>query len=301
MNEVAESVPMAEASRSSGAEVRQVLGADVVNLSEKQLGILDKLSPKLVEELAGHLFARQTEEDIVAPNIGKPSRSFTERDEEICAFGWLFERLVEAEFFDNKKDPVADNLLDFNRDPSRYGVNDIGRMKNPDVIRFEVDKETRTITIIEADETKLGLLDYRASRQLGFGGFRESLVISAKTLNRHRAEWEKMGLKNLASEGDRVVVSEDFRQTLFVSADRAGVAISKGKAIGVRELIDEESFTDSDQLERFVKSLRRQIEEGNLTVMKSSFGGRQVGIMGRNLYAEVRKWRAAQSAAVRAE
>lgn len=299
MSELAEGIPMAEGNQSDNAEVRRALGTDAVNLNEKQLGIINKLSPRLVEELAGHLSARQIDEKTIAPSRGKNPRFFTEEDEQICAFGWLFERLVEAELFADEKDPVADELLAFNRDPSRYGVNDIGRMKNPDVVRFEVDAKTRTIIITGADEIKLGLLDYRASRQLAFGGFEESLAIAARSLNRHQTEWEKMGLANLANEGDKVAVADNFRQTLFVSADRAGVAVSsKGKAIGVRELIDEESFTNSDQLGRFVRSLRRQIEKGNLTIVKSSFGGRQVGIMGRNLYAEVKKWRAAQSAAV---
>jgi hypothetical protein len=159
--------------------------------------------------------------------------------------GRLFELLVESDTAFGLRSPLEKELLTLAHAPEKFGLEDkLGRFRNPDMA-FLLLADGDKLIIEGVGETKLGLLNERAFKQLSDKGFRKGVDALAAVINalpeplvyglvEASAAKEKLG-----NDEPLLTISPDFRQLLVVPANR--------KIEWVSTLLNRRDFTNTER------------------------------------------------------
>lgn len=202
------------------------------DLREKQIALLKKLHPNIVEELHAHVMATQKEQDRYNEQRGLPKEIIKGIP---TIQGRLFEMLVQIEE-DAPQSEAADELLVLLQNADRFDMeSELGSGRNPDIAL--VDYQEEAITIRAVVEAKSGpSLDYRCYRQLLYSGVRQHLGRIVDNINAQDNLSEK-GLNALAKKAGKIEISPNFRNILYLTGDKEGIR--------AKDLVDDRSFINT--------------------------------------------------------
>jgi hypothetical protein len=248
---------------------------------ELQTSILRELPDNLVEELHGHLMANEVEQRKIATERGK---EFKETPDDRVIKGELFERLAAAQYGRagaEAQDPrgveeLSQELVQLMHNPERFALgSQIGRIRNPDLAFFKINDQGK-VEIEAAGEVKLGLLDERASDQIG-GGFKAGIRKMVQAVNQVEKP-EESGLTAVAQSRARngyLGVSEDLKVKLIVPADR--------NLDEKKNLINQRDFHSEGHYYRLLRQLDK------VEILKSAFSREEVAKMAYYLLGKIRE------------
>jgi hypothetical protein len=251
---------------------------------ELQTSIIHQLPENLVEELHGHLMAREKEQQQIATERGKEVK---ETAEEQVVRGELFERFATLQYGRagaEARDPrlaeeLSQELVQLMHDPERFALGQqIGRIRNPDLAFFRINDQGK-VEIEAAGEAKLGLLNERAADQIG-RGFREGIQKMAQAVNQLDKP-EDSGLLAVAqsrTRGGYLGASEDLKVKLIVPADRN---LDKKES-----LINRGRFHQNKDYAHLVGLLQ---DESKIEILKSAFSRQEVAVMAGYLLNKIRE------------
>lgn len=140
--------------------------------------------------------------------------------------GLVFEYLINADETFGQRSPVEKEILALAHNPDQFGLGEvIGHHRNPDMAFIILRKDDQLI-IEGVGESKLGLLNERAFRQLSAEGFATGVTSLVKVVN-SLDDPEKYGLIELSkikqeknTAGPLLTIAPHFMQTVIVPANR---------------------------------------------------------------------------------
>ena len=185
------------------------LDATEIERRNKVEAVIAALPSSTAEDLRKHLSARKVRPD------NSPDDKYLK--------GRLFEIFIDTEnstfpgslFEQNSPENqvIANNLIAFLQDPTRFGVNEDAQ-RNPDLLQVIFDKEKATLHIVKTEEMKTHF-DGRSVIQLGEKGFSQSLRNLADIVNTNAELLRRLGIP----EGSQITVGSELKQSLIVPKD----------------------------------------------------------------------------------